>query len=94
MGTLSTMWSELEEHCSRGRCSIATGSRSDASGFDRWVGKGDELDNTTECKGRLLAYEYGLKILPARAPQVESFDALELEGCGVTRPTQPLDGPL
>ena len=91
---LSTMWSELEQHCSHGLCSIATGSRSDTSGFDRWVGKNDELENTTECKGRLLAYEYGLKIIPARAPQVESFDALELEGCGVTRPTAAAAQPV
>jgi hypothetical protein len=83
------MWRELEEHCTQGRCAIPTGSRDDTSGFDRWVGKGDEqLTNTTECKGRMLAYEYGLKIIPARAPQLEAFDALELEtNCGVTRPT-------
>jgi hypothetical protein len=85
----ASMWRELEAHCAQGRCSIASGSRDDDSGFSRWVGKGDELQNTTECKGRMLAYEYGLKTLPARAPQLESFDALELEdNCGVTRPTE------
>ena len=43
--------------------------------------------NTTDCKGRLLAYEFGLKLIPARKPQLESLDALELSsGCGVTRP--------
>jgi hypothetical protein len=45
--------------------------------------------NTTDCRGRLLAYEFGLKLIPARKPQLESFDALELDsGCGVTRPTE------
>ena len=34
----------------------------------------------------MLAYEYGLKIIPARKAQLESFDALNLEtSCGVTR---------
>lgn len=49
----------------------------------------DQESNTTDCKGRLLAYEYGLLKIPARAPQLESFDALELATtCGVTRPTE------
>ena len=35
----------------------------------------------------MLAYEYGLSILPARSPQLEVFDALQLAAtCGVTRP--------
>lgn len=51
--------------------------------------KMDQESNTTDCKGRLLAYEYGLLKIPARAPQLESFDALELATtCGVTRPTE------
>jgi len=74
------MWRELEAHCSAGNCAVAKGS------------KIHELKNTTDCKGRLLAYEYGLSKIPARAPQLESFDALELATtCGVTRPPeQPL----
>jgi hypothetical protein len=37
------------------------------------------------------SHRYGLTIIPALAPQLESFDALELgSNCGVTRPTAPL----
>jgi hypothetical protein len=69
------MWRELYTHCSAGRCRVGTGSKLDPS------------KNTTDCKGRLLAYEFGLLTIPARAPQLESFDALELQThCGVTRP--------
>ena len=69
------MWRELEAHCDSGMCALADGSRLSAP------------SNTTDCKGRLLAYEYGLKLLPSRKPQLESFDALQLEAtCGVTRP--------
>ena len=33
------------------------------------------------------AYQYGLQLIPSRAPQIESFEALELGAtCGVTRP--------
>jgi hypothetical protein len=72
---ISRMWRELEQHCAQGHCSLAAGSRLSA------------MANTTDCKGRLLAYEYGLKLLPGRKPQLESFDALQLEStCGVTRP--------
>ena len=39
------MWCELDGHCSMGRCSLAEGSRL------------SPLANTTDCKGRLLAYE-------------------------------------
>eukprot|EP01048_Picozoa_sp_COSAG05_P002813 COSAG05_NODE_122_length_17611_cov_47.044655_11_plen_437_part_00 len=69
------MWRELDSHCKQGRCSLSEGSQLSAAA------------NTTDCKGRMLAYEYGLKLLPGRAPQLESFDALQLEStCGVTRP--------
>ena len=45
------------------------------------------VKNTTECHARLLTYEYSLALLPARAPLLEAFDALELEAaCGVPRP--------
>ena len=72
----STMWAELDEHCSAGRCALHSGSV-----------KMEDIANTTDCKGRLLAYEYSLKLIPDRAPQREVFDALELEHtCGVTPP--------
>ena len=72
----ATMWRELEAHCGAGHCFLAEGSRLSAEA------------NTTDCKGRLLAYQYGLTLIPARKPQLESFDALQLEStCGVTRPS-------
>ena len=72
------MWRQLEAHCGRGLCSLAEGSQLSA------------LANSTDCKGRMLAYEFGLKLLPERAPQLESFDALQLEAtCGVARPAAP-----
>ena len=70
------MWAQLERHCAAGLCEVGEGS------------KLGQMANTTDCKGRLLAYEYGLKLLPERKPQLESFDALQLaDNCGVTRPT-------
>ena len=39
----------------------------------------------------MLAYEYGLQIIPARKAQLESFDALNLAtSCGVTRPSESI----
>ena len=92
---IASMWRELEAHCSAGRCTRATGTRADVSSAALWA---DKIRDTptgaaTDCKGRMLAYEYGLKLLPSRKPQLESFDALELHTtCGVTRPhaTTPL----
>ena len=87
----ASMWRELEAHCAAGRCTLSTGARADESGADRWEAnlKGP-TGPATDCKGRLLAYEFGLKLLPSRRPQLESFDALELHTtCGVTRPTAP-----
>lgn len=76
----AAMWRELESHCARGLCTLATGSRLSA------------LANTTDCRGRMLAYEYGLTLIPSRNPQLESFDALQLETtCGVTRPPAALE---
>eukprot|EP00729_Bicosta_minor_P024619 gene24619-34159_t len=73
------MWSQLNAHCAAGRCELAEGS------------KLSDVANTTDCKGRLLAYEYGLKIIPARKAQLESFDALNLAtSCGVTRPSETI----
>jgi len=70
------MWDELHAHCAKGLCNTSFGSKLDG------------LANTTDCKGRLLAYEYGLTRIPARKPQLEVFDALTLSTeCGVTRPT-------
>jgi hypothetical protein len=72
----AAMWQQLKKHCESGHCSLAEGSRL------------YEAHNSTDCHGRMLAYEYGLTIIPARAPQLESFDALNLETtCGITRPT-------
>jgi hypothetical protein len=74
-GMLPHMWAELSSHCEAGRCALHSGS------------KLDSLRNSTDCKGRLLAYELGLSLIPERAPQREVFDALELEAtCGVTPP--------
>jgi len=73
---VESMWNQLNAHCASGQCLLAKGS------------KLKEIANTTDCKGRMLAYEYGLKLLPNRKPLVEVFDALELSiTCGVTRPT-------
>lgn len=67
------MWAELSSACSRGVCFRHSNSSAAVS-------------NTTDCKGRLLAYEYGLQLQPLRGPMPEVFDALELESCGVTPP--------
>ena len=86
----AAMWRELEAHCSAGRCGLATGTAADRSGAALWEDKITDSPTgaATDCKGRMLAYEYGLKLLPSRKPQLESFDALELHTtCGVTRPT-------
>ena len=72
----ASMWAELKQHCDAGLCSTAEGS------------KMRDIHNSTDCHGRMLAYEYALTIVPARAPQLETFDGLNLETtCGVTRPT-------
>ena len=79
------MWSELNAHCDAGRCSLHTGSER----------KLEALTNTTDCKGRMLAYEYALKRIPARAPQRDVFDALELfTTCGVTPPSDAPAAPV
>lgn len=79
------MWSELNTHCGSGRCSLHTGSER----------KLEALTNTTDCKGRMLAYEYALKRIPARAPQRDVFDALELfTTCGVTPPSDAPAAPV
>ena len=69
-------------------------------GISRWQGRQAVLEheadygtltNSTECKGRMLAYEYALKLQPARAPLLDVFDALfgTSHGdyqCNVSRP--------
>ena len=92
---IAGMWRELEAHCSAGRCTRAKGSRADDSSAALWQDKITDSPTgaATDCKGRMLAYEYGLKLLPSRKPQLESFDALELHTtCGVSRPraSEPL----
>ena len=72
----ASMWAELKGHCAAGLCKNAEGA------------KMRDIHNSTDCHGRMLAYEYALTIIPARNPQLETFDALNLETtCGVTRPT-------
>lgn len=72
---VASMWRQMRAHCSSGLCRTDSGSKLGA------------LQNTTECHGRMLAYEFGLTRIPARAPQREAFDALQLETlCGVTPP--------
>eukprot|EP01060_Flectonema_neradi_P033223 TRINITY_DN550_c0_g1_i1.p1 TRINITY_DN550_c0_g1~~TRINITY_DN550_c0_g1_i1.p1 ORF type:complete len:848 (+),score=215.29 TRINITY_DN550_c0_g1_i1:43-2586(+) len=47
-----------------------------------------QVKDTTECHFRLLSYQTSLKRLPALAPNVDVFDALDLMTmCQVTRPT-------
>ena len=67
----SSMWAELKDHCDSGLCTTAQGSKLRAQ------------QNSTDCHGRMLAYEYGLSILPARSPQLEVFDALQLAAIAV-----------
>ena len=74
---VASMWKELDSHCAAGLCGLHSGSKSKLPG----------IANTTDCKGRLLAYEFALNLIPDRAPQREVFDALELaDTCGVTPP--------
>ena len=75
---LARMRSELQTACERGECRLHSNTTAG-------------IKNTTECHGRLTAYEFGLSLIPLRSPQIESFDALELESCGITRPA---DTPL
>ena len=51
-----------------------------------------QLKNTTECHGRMVAYEYSLQIMPDdKAPLREAFDALELFAmCGVQPPSSSM----
>ena len=73
---LHSMRAELKSACDAGRCRSHSNST---------------IKNTTDCAGRLTAYEFALSLIPHRAPQLATFDALELAGCGVTRPA---DAPL
>ena len=71
-----------------------------SDGVQHWAGRQAVLEheatwgtlqNSTECKGRMLAYDYALQLQPARAPLLEVFDALfgTAQGgyqCNVTRP--------
>lgn len=70
---LEGMGAEMWSACQRGAC-------------HRHSNTSLEITNTTDCLSRMLAYEFGLKLLPARAPQRDTFDALELQSCGVTPP--------
>eukprot|EP00928_Gymnodinium_smaydae_P025336 TRINITY_DN20214_c0_g1_i1.p1 TRINITY_DN20214_c0_g1~~TRINITY_DN20214_c0_g1_i1.p1 ORF type:complete len:1042 (+),score=101.64 TRINITY_DN20214_c0_g1_i1:41-3127(+) len=54
----------------------------------------ESIKNSTDCHARLLAYEFSLSLIPLRAPQVEVFDALELESCGITRPSDSPAAPV
>ena len=61
------MWAELESHCAAGLCEVAEGS------------KLGQMANTTDCKGRMLAYEFGLKLIPARAPQRQPLSTRSID---------------
>eukprot|EP00937_MAST-01D_sp_MAST-1D-sp2_P006054 g6054.t1 len=76
--------------CVRGGDRPLFGWEERQAAIDRRAATGT-LENSTECKGRMLAYEFGLKLQPKRAPQLEVFDALFADGkggysCNVTRP--------
>ena len=48
----------------------------------------DRCPAPTECHSRMVAYEYGLRLQPARAPLRAAFDALKLHtSCGVSPPS-------
>jgi hypothetical protein len=69
------------------------------SGHDQWRRTGpytppptlppQSWDPEFYCKLKALAHEFAGKVLPARAPHVEVFDALRLHDmCNLTRPTE------
>jgi hypothetical protein len=66
-------WATLNKTCAAGLCKRHSNTSLEAS-------------NTTDCKTRMLMYEFGLTLIPAMSPQREVFDALELQSCGVHPP--------
>jgi hypothetical protein len=71
---LSALWHSVHRACEKGRC-------------HRHSNSSEHVKNTTDCKARLLMYEYGLRLIPRLSPQREVFDALELENCGLSPPS-------
>ena len=70
---LPSMKAELNAACAAGLC-------------ERHSNTSIAVKNTTDCRSRLLAYEFALQLVPLRAPCIEVFDALELHTCNITRP--------
>ena len=66
---LDSAWRAIESACAAGRCV----KHSNAT---------RETTDSTDCKVRMLMYEYGNGLIPALSPQREVFDALELQSCG------------
>ena len=62
---LRSAWEAVDRTCAAGQCARHSSSSLEAS-------------NATDCKMRLLMYEFGLGLIPALSPQREVFDALEL----------------
>ena len=77
---LTALWETVQQACDRGECQRHSNSSA--------------IQNTTDCKARLLMYEYGLTLIPNLSPQREVFDALELQSCGVTPPGLERDHPM
>ena len=78
---ISALWETVQQTCDHGLC-------------QRHSNTSSSVLNTTDCKARLLMYEYGLKLIPRLSPQREVFDALELQSCGITPPAPGRDHPL
>ena len=88
---LQRMWFQLRAHCDAGRCQGMPSTHIDSAHHGSSTKKAvlataaaaaapaTAARNTTECHGRMLAYEYGLRLQPARAPLQLAFDALELQ---------------
>lgn len=67
-------WQTVNRTCSAGHCELHSNSTVAAT-------------TSTDCAARLIMYELGLQLIPALSPQRESFDALELEKCGIKPPS-------
>lgn len=95
---LQRMWSQLRRHCDAGRCQGMPSHHTNSAHFGSpkevkaaavraAAAPATAASNTTECHSRMVAYEYGLRLQPARAPLRAAFDALKLHtSCGVSPP--------
>ena len=96
---LQRMWSQLRRHCDAGRCQGMPSHHTNTAHFGSTkevkaaavraaAAPATATSNTTECHSRMVAYEYGLRLQPARAPLRAAFDALKLHtSCGVSPPS-------